>query len=142
MKKLFSYTLLLSLVVLAACSKTDVNDVFSPTDDKLELSATNDNASLDEGEIMTQTLFTIDNDKGELFENEALLLTNSSLNAVSYHWDFGNGDTSTEANPRYKYDMHGYYTVTLTITDAMGNRHHSSQEILVLCVFGGGDHDQ
>ena len=90
----------------------------------------------------TQTLFTIDNDKGEVFENEALLLTNNSLNAVSYHWDFGNGDTSTKVNPAYKYDMHGSYTVTLTITDAIGNVRQSSQEILVLCVFGGGDHDQ
>jgi PKD repeat protein len=42
--------------------------------------------------------------------------TNTSLNAVGYHWDFGNGQTSTEANPTAHYDTAGFYTVTLTCT--------------------------
>lgn len=42
--------------------------------------------------------------------------TNSSLNATAYHWDFGNGKTSTEANPTMQYDSAGFYTVTLTCT--------------------------
>ena len=36
---------------------------------------------------------------------------------VSYAWNFGDGATSTEANPRHFYAKAGYYTVTLTVTD-------------------------
>ncbi len=42
--------------------------------------------------------------------------TNKSLNAGGYQWDFGNGQTSTEANPVITYDTPGLYTVTLTCT--------------------------
>jgi len=42
--------------------------------------------------------------------------TNTSLNAVAYHWDFGNGSTSTEMNPTVNYDTAGFYIVTLTCT--------------------------
>ena len=42
--------------------------------------------------------------------------TNSSLNATAYHWDFGNGQTSSEPNPTVHYDTAGFYTVTLTCT--------------------------
>ena len=41
---------------------------------------------------------------------------NKSINAVSYHWDFGNGQTSTEENPDVIYDDFGVYFVTLTAT--------------------------
>lgn len=40
---------------------------------------------------------------------------------VSYHWDFGNGKTSTLANPGAIYTLPGKYTVLLNITDASGN---------------------
>lgn len=42
--------------------------------------------------------------------------TNKSLNATSYLWDFGNGESSTEENPSVSYDTAGLYTVTLTCT--------------------------
>jgi len=42
--------------------------------------------------------------------------TNKSVNATSYLWDFGNGQTSTEENPTVQYDTPGLYTVTLTCT--------------------------
>jgi PKD repeat protein len=34
----------------------------------------------------------------------------------TYEWDFGDGTTSTEANPTHTYDTAGEYTVTLTVT--------------------------
>ncbi|HVX51432.1 MAG TPA: PKD domain-containing protein [Chitinophagaceae bacterium] len=40
---------------------------------------------------------------------------------VSYSWNFGNGLTSTLANPGALYKTPGKYTVTLTVTDAGGN---------------------
>ncbi|MEI7723998.1 MAG: PKD domain-containing protein [Bacteroidota bacterium] len=42
--------------------------------------------------------------------------TNSSLNAAGYLWDFGNGLTSTEANPTTTYLTPGLYSVKLTCT--------------------------
>lgn len=39
---------------------------------------------------------------------------NSSVNADSYLWDFGDGNTSTEESPTYVYETADVYTVTLT----------------------------
>lgn len=39
---------------------------------------------------------------------------NQSENAESYLWDFGDGNTSTEANPEHKYLLSGQYDVALT----------------------------
>lgn len=40
--------------------------------------------------------------------------------AVSWSWDFGDGNTSTEQNPVHVYDQGGYYIVSLTVTDSKG----------------------
>ncbi|MBS1763915.1 MAG: PKD domain-containing protein, partial [Bacteroidetes bacterium] len=46
--------------------------------------------------------------------------TNSSTNAVSYLWNFGNGATSTQANPTYTYYGAGNFTATLIATNSNG----------------------
>ncbi len=47
---------------------------------------------------------------------------NVSQNATSYSWDFGDGTTSTLANPPAKeYCNNGEYLVTLTVSDDNGN---------------------
>lgn len=40
-----------------------------------------------------------------------------SPSLASYSWDFGNGQTSTEANPTMTYTTPGSYTAVLTVTD-------------------------
>ncbi|WP_439481413.1 PKD domain-containing protein [Cyclobacterium plantarum] len=50
---------------------------------------------------------------------------------VTYLWDFGNGDTSTEANPDYTFTQTGTYNVTLTVTDANGNEDVQQIQVLV-----------
>ena len=47
--------------------------------------------------------------------------TNSSTNAVSYSWDFGDGTTSTLANPNKTYTAGGTYSVILTATNPAGS---------------------
>jgi PKD repeat protein len=39
----------------------------------------------------------------------------------SFTWDFGDGNTSTEAAPFHSYGSTGSYTVILTVTDDRGN---------------------
>ncbi|MCG6188061.1 PKD domain-containing protein [Maribellus maritimus] len=41
--------------------------------------------------------------------------------AVTWSWDFGDGQTSNEENPVHIYDEGGYYVATLTATDSEGN---------------------
>ena len=48
----------------------------------------------------------------------AATFTNTSSNATSYAWDFGdNAGTSAEANPSYTYAQNGTYTVELTASN-------------------------
>jgi PKD repeat protein len=46
--------------------------------------------------------------------------TNSSVNAASYYWDFGNGNNSVVVNPVNVYQAPGTYTVKLFATSASG----------------------
>ncbi len=41
--------------------------------------------------------------------------TNTSTNGVSYFWDFGGGNTSTQQNPTHDYVWGGPHTATLTV---------------------------
>jgi uncharacterized protein (TIGR02145 family) len=50
---------------------------------------------------------------------------NSSQKALSYFWTFGNGQTSTLANPIINYPDVGTYTVTLTATNSIGSNSSS-----------------
>jgi PKD repeat protein len=43
--------------------------------------------------------------------------TVTGLTNVSYLWDFGDGNTSTDANPYHTYTSVGSYTVRVTVTD-------------------------
>jgi len=52
--------------------------------------------------------------------NEPVTFNNLSENAVSYEWDFGDGNTSTEENPTHTYTEGGSFRVTLVATNAAG----------------------
>ncbi|HEY6160378.1 MAG TPA: PKD domain-containing protein [Bacteroidia bacterium] len=46
--------------------------------------------------------------------------TDASNGGSSWNWDFGDGDTSSLANPQHTYTAEGTYTVTLIVTNAFG----------------------
>jgi PKD repeat protein len=71
---------------------------------------------------------------GLTYDFNADFWSNDSLGGVSYVWDFGDGSTSTLANPSYTYAEDGVYTVILTVTNGNGCIAHACE---VVCTFGG-----
>lgn len=55
----------------------------------------------------------------------------SSGTPVSWHWDFGDGDTSTVQNPSHVYPSFGTYTVTYTVVNLCGDTSVAFQTLLV-----------
>ena len=53
----------------------------------------------------------------------------------TWYWDFGDGYTSTLQNPLHTYQAQGFYTVTLTVTDA--NTQQSTATVPVYIAAGG-----
>ena len=65
--------------------------------------------------------FTFDTGK---YEGEEISFTDLSTaydGIVSWSWDLGDGNTSTDQNPKHTYSQNGTYTVTLTVTDGDGS---------------------
>lgn len=63
--------------------------------------------------------------------------SNSSNNANSQNWNFGDGGSSTASNPSHLYTNDGVYTVVLTTTNACGTS-TSSQTITIVTLPTAG----
>jgi hypothetical protein len=60
----------------------------------------------------------------EIFHSVAgkqVAFTALTHSAVSWNWEFGDGNTSTEKDPVHVYEAGGYYVATLTATDESGS---------------------
>jgi len=85
------------IVAMNACS-----------DDDIDVPAPSTQANFDyEVEVKTN------DDTGGIYYEVSF--ENKSVHAVSYHWDFGNGNTSEEEHPVAIYEEDGIYEVTLTV---------------------------
>ena len=69
------------------------------------------------------TEIVIDEDEG--IKHYQVRLFNKSLLAQSYHWDFGNGETSGEENPVVTYTSSGKYIITLNVTAKTEGLHYN-----------------
>jgi PKD repeat protein len=58
--------------------------------------------------------------------------SNQSTSAVAYLWNFGNNNTSTEVEPKFKFPGEGTYTVSLTASDASDAFNTFTTEIVVV----------
>ncbi len=56
---------------------------------------------------------------------------NGYSDIVSWHWDFGDGTTSNERNPKHTYEKSGVYNVTLTVTDKAGANSSITKQVAV-----------
>lgn len=63
-------------------------------------------------------------------EDLTVTFTNISKDATTYAWEFGDGETSTEANPVHTYAENGEYTVTLTASNEVGQSSYSEEIVL------------
>lgn len=57
--------------------------------------------------------------------------TNTSTNATTYSWNFGDSGTSGATNPTHTYTADGTYTVTLTATNACGSNTSTHTVVIV-----------
>jgi PKD repeat protein len=65
------------------------------------------------------------------YTNETVTFTSTANSAVTYAWDFGDGTTSTLANPTHVYTATGTYSVTLKATNVDGCDATIAQSITV-----------
>ena len=67
--------------------------------------------------------------------NDIIQFTDTSVDAdgfiTSWYWDFGDGNTSTIQNPTHTYQQKGTYTVTLMVTDNLGDMDSTSTQLYV-----------
>jgi PKD repeat protein len=82
----------------------------------------------------TTTSESIDNGYNPIV-GEDITFENCSEEADSYYWDFGNGEISTDAKPKYTYEEGGEYTITLEATNKKSTT-TSSYELEVLSLSG------
>lgn len=67
-----------------------------------------------------------------LIVGDNVTFKNTSKNADSYYWDFGDGYISYEESPEHTYDAEGIYEVTLTAySDKKKKKSEKSRQILV-----------
>jgi len=74
-------------------------------------------AACQAAEIVTMTASTMSPDTQTAVAFSANVRGTAPL---TYRWDFGDGQTSTEASPRHTYATAGTYTVTLEVTNCGG----------------------
>ena len=75
--------------------------------------------------------FTYKNTNKPTPNSGTIQFTNQTIQGNIYTWDFGDGSTSNEENPKYRYAMHGTYTVDLTAYNNFGCTASKSEEIEV-----------
>lgn len=56
---------------------------------------------------------------------DGVIIQNRTSNASRYHWDFGDGSTSTEKNPEHRYAQPGSYQIKLTASNGQGSNTYS-----------------
>jgi serine protease len=67
-----------------------------------------------------------------------LQFADESMDAVSWKWDFGDGNISTDQNPSHTFDESGSFNVTLTVMNSNGCKDIADENIAVVTDIEGG----
>jgi len=65
------------------------------------------------------------------FNGYEVIFSELATGETSYAWDFGDGNTSTDANPTNNYGVEGTFDVVLAVTNACGTQDIMKQVVLV-----------
>jgi PKD repeat protein len=88
-------------------------------------------------QTVTRAEFSADRNSGPgpltvQFIDQSTIYINGSFDPeTTYEWDFGDGNTSTSRNPMHTYAAAGVYTVSLTVTDELGNTDSEAKESFI-----------
>jgi gliding motility-associated-like protein len=104
-----TYTVTLTVSNAAGCTSTATQTVNA-------LEIPNVFATGDDGDGNTTNCLL----PGDPTTSQTVDFSNFTTGAVSYHWDFGDGTTSTAENPSHLYTSYGTYNVVLTATGPNG----------------------
>ncbi len=69
---------------------------------------------------------------GDTVTPATIIFQNQSENADGFLWDFGDGRTSIQENPRITYEQHGSYTVTLVATNTSTSKSNTASRDLTI----------
>ena len=86
---------------------------------------------VDPGDPECEAWFEVLNTDSLTVEFVSYFETQDSAAAVSWLWDFGDGNTSTEENPTHEYDTAGIYEVSLTIISETGCEASTTEHVCV-----------
>lgn len=78
--------------------------------------------------------FDVSPDVAPLY-NSTIKLINNSENAVTWHWDFGDGQKTDIGVSQYQYQSPGKYTITLKVTNIAGCESVTSREVIITPFF-------
>lgn len=89
-----------------------------------------DDFSIDigDGPVPTFATFSYEVDTADFLK---VNFTNTSMNADTYDWDFGDGNTSTDFEPTHTYAGAGTYPVTLSVSNAQGSMDMITTDVTV-----------
>lgn len=128
MKKIALASTLLCFLALSCKKGNDVAD---------RPNSNSSNATAQTADLKPSAYFRIANltQSGMILEANITDFQNLSQNAISWHWDFGNGVTSNEKFPQNISfaPCGGSNTITLTVSDRLGQTAVFSQAYTIQC---------
>jgi PKD domain len=77
---------------------------------------------------------------GDTIQFNASIIPLTGQPPYQYHWDFGDGESSTAVNPTHTYNKAGKYTYTFRVSDQAGDTASESGDITI-STEGGSDGD-
>lgn len=131
--------------------KDDIIPVLVSDDSKLEkISIEKDETSIQNTDVKSQNILKESTDLTVIsnqltagfivYNNKICLGEETSFEAtdkqelLAYTWDFGDGNNSTKANPKYTYKQQGTYSVKLTVVNKRTNQEKTSIQKSVVTI--------
>jgi PKD repeat protein len=74
---------------------------------------------------------------GQTVATAVITFQNTSKNALSYRWEFGDGDTSTATSPSKTYASGGTYTIRLTANNSATSKSSLATQQIAISNFPG-----